>query len=75
MQAQSVQASKSVPPAVWGGTAAIAFKGVVDRWNSESMKLHQALQGIAETIRANERALREAADKHSAQIGAVAGNL
>ena len=65
----------SVPPSVWGGNAATAFKGVVDRWNSESMKLQQALQGIAETIRANEQALRQAADTHSAQIDAVAGNL
>ncbi|MFZ0834955.1 MAG: WXG100 family type VII secretion target [Mycobacterium sp.] len=65
----------SVPPAVWGGNAATAFKGVVDRWNSESMKLQQALQGISETIRANEQSLRQAADTHSAQIDAVAGNL
>ena len=35
----------SVPPSVWGGNAATSFRGVVDRWNSESMKLHQALQG------------------------------
>ena len=65
----------SVPPSVWGGNAAIAFKGVVDRWNTESTKLQQALQGIAETIRANEQSLRDAADTHSAQIGAVAGIL
>jgi WXG100 family type VII secretion target len=65
----------SVPPSVWGGNAAIAFKGVVDRWNTESARLQQALQGIAETIRANEQSLREAADTHSAQIGAAAGNL
>jgi ESAT-6 family protein len=65
----------SVPPSVWGGNAATAFKGVVDRWNTESVKLQQALQGIAETILANERALREAAETHSAEIGAVGGNL
>src|SRR5262245_2161924 len=65
----------SVPPSVWGGTAATAFKGVVDRWNTESVRLQQALQGIAETIRANEAVLRDAGDTHSAQIGAVAGNL
>lgn len=65
----------SVPPSVWGGNAATAFKGVVDRWNSESMKLQQALQGISETIRANEQSLRQAAERHSAQIDAVAGNL
>jgi WXG100 family type VII secretion target len=65
----------SVPPSVWGGNAATAFKGVVGRWNSESMKLQQALQGISETIRANEQSLRQAADTHSAQIDAVAGNL
>ena len=39
------------------------------------MKLQQALQGIAATIRGNEQALRQATDTHSAQIDAVAGNL
>jgi uncharacterized protein YukE len=43
----------------------------VDRWNGESTKLHTALQSIAETMRLNERALREAAESHSQQIGAV----
>ena len=65
----------SVPQSVWGGNAATAFKGVVDRWNTESVKLQQALQGISDTIRANERVLRDAGDTHSAQIGAVATNL
>ena len=64
-----------VPSSVWGGNAATAFKGVVDRWNAESVKLHQALQGIAQTIRANEQALRDASEAHSAQIGAVAQHL
>src|SRR4051812_27411246 len=59
----------SVPPSVWGGNAATAFRGVVDRWNTESMKLQQALQGISQTIRANERVLREAGETHSQQIG------
>jgi WXG100 family type VII secretion target len=61
----------SVPPSVWGGVAATRFRDVVDRWNAESTKLHIALQEIAETMRFNERALREAADSHSQQIGAV----
>ena len=65
----------SVPPSVWGGNAATSFRGVVDRWNTESVRLQQALQGIAETIRANEVALREAGDTHSQQIGAIAQNL
>ncbi len=65
----------SVPPSVWGGNAATAFKVVVDRWNTESVRLQQALQGIAETIRANERVLSEAGESHSQQIGAVAANL
>jgi WXG100 family type VII secretion target len=65
----------SVPPSVWGGNAATAFRGVVDRWNAESVKLNQALHGIAETIRINELSLREAGESHSRQIGAVAGNL
>ncbi|MDT5100226.1 MAG: hypothetical protein QOC76_3963, partial [Mycobacterium sp.] len=39
--------------------------------NAESAKLHIALQRIAETMQTNERALREAAESHSHQIGAV----
>lgn len=61
----------NVPPSVWGGVAATRFRDVVDRWNAESTRLHVALQGIAETMRVNERALREAAEGHSQQIGAV----
>ncbi len=65
----------SVPPSVWGGAAALRFRDVVDRWNGESLKLHTALQRIAETIRYNERTLREAAEGHSQQVGAVANTL
>lgn len=65
----------SVPPSVWGGVAATRFRDVVDRWNAESTKLYTALQRIAETMRYNEQTLREAADSHSHQIGAVATNL
>ncbi|MGV0741290.1 WXG100 family type VII secretion target [Mycolicibacterium sp. XJ870] len=65
----------SVPPSVWGGVAATRFRDVVDRWNSESLKLHTALQRIAETIRYNERTLREAADGHSQRLGTVGDNL
>jgi uncharacterized protein YukE len=55
--------------------AAWRFRDVVQRWNAESMKLHHALQSIAETIRHNEVALRDAADNHARHIGAAAGNL
>jgi WXG100 family type VII secretion target len=65
----------SVPPLVWGGNAAVAFRGVVERWNAESLKLHQALQGIAEAIRFNERALREAGEGHARQIDALGADL
>jgi WXG100 family type VII secretion target len=65
----------TVPPSVWGGVAAARFRDVVDRWNAESTKLHAALQRIAETMRVNERSLREAAETHSDQIGAVSTNL
>jgi WXG100 family type VII secretion target len=64
-----------VPPSVWGGVAAARFKDVVDRWNAESSKLHHALHGIAETIRYNESALREAADNHAHHIATAGGNL
>lgn len=65
----------SVPPSVWGGVAATRFRDVVDRWNSESLKLHTALQRIADTIRSNEQTLRDAADTHSQRLGAVSDNL
>lgn len=65
----------NVPPSVWGGVAATRFRDVVDHWNGESAKLHTALQGIAETMRTNERALRAAAENHSHQIGAVGTNI
>jgi WXG100 family type VII secretion target len=65
----------SVPASVWGGAAAARFKDVVDRWNAESMKLHRALHGIAEAIRYNEAALREAADNHAHHIATAGGNL
>jgi WXG100 family type VII secretion target len=65
----------SVSPSVWGGVAAVRFRDVVERWNAESTKLHAALQRIAETIRLNERTLREAGESHSHQIGSVATNL
>jgi WXG100 family type VII secretion target len=65
----------SVPQSVWGGMAASRFKDVVDRWNTESVKLHQALHSIAETIRYNEVTLRDAADDHARHIGAAAGSL
>lgn len=65
----------SVPPSVWGGVAATRFRDVVDRWNAESLRLHAALQRIADTIRSNERTLRAAAETHSRHIGAVATNL
>ena len=64
-----------VPHSVWGGMAAARFKDVVQHWDTESMKLHQALREIAETIRQNELALREAAESHASHIAAAAGNL
>lgn len=65
----------SVPPSVWGGAAATRFRDVVDRWNTESLRLHTALQRIAETIRYNEQTLREAADGHAQRLGAVGDHL
>ncbi len=65
----------SVPPSVWGGAAAARFREVVDRWNSESLNLHAALQRIAETIRDNERLLRTATDGHADRIGSVAATI
>lgn len=65
----------SVPSTVWGGAAAVRFKEVVDRWDAESMRLYAALQRIAETIRLNERTLREVADAHSHTITATTNTL
>lgn len=65
----------SVPPSVWSGTAATTFKNVVDRWNTESVRLCAALDAIAETIRANERALQAATQQHAHDVAAAAGEL
>lgn len=65
----------SVPPSVWGGVAAARFKDVVDRWNAESLKLHAALQRIADNIRQNQATLRDVTDSHSHRIGAVAEQI
>lgn len=61
----------NVPATVWGGVAAARFRDVVDRWNAESVTLHESLQRISETIRLNERTLREAAEGHSHRIAAA----
>lgn len=65
----------SVPVSVWGGVAAARFREVMDRWNAESMKLHHALHTIAETIRYNEAALRQAGEEHAHHIAAASANL
>ena len=65
----------SVPSPVWGGLAAVRFKGVMDRWNAESTRLYHVLHTIAETIRHNEAALREAGQSHAQHIAAAGGNL
>lgn len=70
-----VAAMGSVPPSVWGGVAAARFRDVMERWNGESLKLHAALQRIAETIRDNERILRTATDGHADRIGSVAATI
>ncbi|UNB51287.1 WXG100 family type VII secretion target [Mycolicibacterium sp. YH-1] len=64
-----------VPPSVWGGVAAVRFRDVVARWDAESITLHTALARIAETMRLNEHALRDAADAHAARIGATTAAL
>lgn len=66
---------RAVPPTVWAGTAAARFHDVVDRWNSESLRLHHALAAIAETVRHNERLLREAADAHGHRIAATGDGI
>ncbi|ORB28771.1 WXG100 family type VII secretion target [Mycolicibacterium parafortuitum] len=75
MLQQFIGAMSSVPPSVWGGVAAVRFREVVERWNAESAKLHSALQRIAQTIRDNERVLRDAAEGHSQRIASVAQSL
>ena len=65
----------SVPPSVWGGAAAVRFRDVMERWNGESLRLHTALQRISETIRDNERILRQVTDSHSHRLDSIATNL
>jgi WXG100 family type VII secretion target len=70
-----IRAMSSVPPSVWGGAAAARFREVVEHWNAESLRLTAALQRIAETLRDNERVLREVAQTHSDRIGSVTAHL
>ncbi|WP_425489012.1 WXG100 family type VII secretion target [Mycobacterium vicinigordonae] len=65
----------SVPPSIWSGMAAARFKQAVDRWNAESTRLHNVLHEIAETIRYNEAALREAGQNHAHRIATAGGAL
>jgi WXG100 family type VII secretion target len=65
----------AVPASVWGGLAATRFREVVDRWNAESTRLYHALHDIAETVRSNEAALRDAGRQHAHQIAAAGGHL
>ena len=65
----------AVPASVWSGPAAVRFREVVDRWNAESARLCQALEAIAATIRANERALHDAALAHEQRIGTVGADV
>lgn len=64
-----------VPPSVWGGVAAARFKEVVDRWNTESLRLYHVLHAIGETIRHNAATLQEAGHTHATHIAATGGNL
>jgi WXG100 family type VII secretion target len=61
----------AVPPSVWGGVAAARFKEVVQRWNTEQLRLAQSLARIADTIRNNERELRDAAQLHAQRIASA----
>jgi hypothetical protein len=47
----------------------------MERWNGESLRLHTALQRISETIRDNERILRQVTDSHSHRLDSIATNL
>lgn len=75
MLSSFIGAMSSVPPSGWGGVAAVRFREVVERWNAESVKLHSALQRIAETIRDNERLLRDVAEGHSQRIASAGTGL
>ncbi|MBI3213968.1 MAG: WXG100 family type VII secretion target [Mycobacterium sp.] len=65
----------AVPATVWSGAAAVRFREVVDRWNAESERLCHALDAIADTVRANERILAEAASAHDQRISSVGADV
>ena len=62
---------QGVPSTVWTGTAAARFHDVLQRWNTESLRLHRALHDIGATIRHNARMLQEVADSHAQHIAAA----
>lgn len=65
----------TVPASVWSGPAATRFRDVVERWNAESARLCQTLDAIAETIRGNERILRDAALAHATRIDSIGSEV
>jgi len=50
----------AVPPTVWSGASAVVFRDVVDRWNSESMRLCAALDGIEQKLKQLKLSIRNA---------------
>lgn len=65
----------AVPPSAWGGLAAVRFKDVMERWNSEALQLYHALNTIADSIRHNAATLQEAGQNHANHIAAAGGHL
>lgn len=57
--------------AAWRGTAKIAFDQLMVRWQDSGRQLNEALNTIAETIRANSAAYDAAQDDHLAQLNTL----
>lgn len=63
-----LQSRLSVLDGAWQGSARVIFDQLMMRWNDTNRQLNEALNSIAETIKANGVAYQEAQDDHTAQL-------
>jgi len=61
--------------ASWKGNAASAFQQLMERWQQDATKLHQALADIAQMLDSTNKTYSQAEENNSSQIGAILRGL
>lgn len=59
----------------WAGSAQMSFDQLMVRWNTSARELQEALNSIAQTIRANARSFDAAEADNAQALSAVSGGL